>query len=91
MVGDIETVINKNALITDENENAMSVLSKYKPGDKVNAIVVDCNPSQNKLILSVRDAVLKERKDEYEKYMATSTEEEGSYTLADILSKKDEE
>lgn len=91
VVGDIETVINKNALITDENENAMSVLSKYKPGDKVNAIVVDCNPSQNKLILSVRDAVLKERKDEYEKYMATSTEEEGSYTLADILSKKDEE
>lgn len=91
VVGDIETVINRNALITDENESGVSVLSKYKPGDKVNALVVDINPSQNKLILSVRDAVAKERKDEYEKYMATSTETEGSYTLADILSKKDEE
>ena len=90
VVGDIETVIMKNALQTEDDESGASAIMKYKVGDKVDALVVDINPAQNKLILSVRDAVAKERKMEYEKYMASSSDGEGSYTLLDIFSKKED-
>lgn len=87
--GDIETTINKNNLIENKEENASNVLSKYTVGDKISAMVVDIVPSQNRLLLSVRDAAQKERKDEYAKYVSSS-EDEGAFTLADILDKKDD-
>lgn len=90
VVGDIETVIMKNALQTEDDESGASAIMKYKVGDKVDALVVDINPAQNKLILSVRGAVAKERKMEYEKYMASSSDGEDSYTLLDIFSKKED-
>ena len=68
----------------------VSVITFFLTIINVDALVVDINPAQNKLILSVRDAVAKERKMEYEKYMASSSDGEGSYTLLDIFSKKED-
>lgn len=87
--GDIEATINKHNLIENEEENLNTVLSKYNVGDKISAMVVDIAPQQNRLLLSVHDAAMKERKDEYARYV-NSAEDEGSFTLADIFEKKDD-
>lgn len=89
VIGDIESVINKGNLIASEEDTPQNVLSKYKAGDKITAMVMDISPAQNKLILSVREAANKEKKSEYERYVSQDNEEK-AFTLADLLDNKED-
>ncbi|HOJ49941.1 MAG TPA: S1 RNA-binding domain-containing protein [Spirochaetota bacterium] len=58
----------------------------YKIGDEIDAMVIELDPYDNKLVLSVRLMIDAERKKELEKYIASS--ETKNVTLGDILGNK---
>ncbi len=88
--GDIEGLIHKNNLSDDRNADPDALLGKYKVGDKISAAVIELNPGKQKLSLSVKAMKLREQKQEISKYMHEEDDDDGKFTLADMLKEKED-
>lgn len=86
--GDIEGLIHKQNLVENREDNPDEVISKYKVGDKIKAIVLEVNPRTKKAAFSIRDLKRKEQQAEISKYMSDEQEDDGPYTLGDLLKNK---
>ena len=89
--GDIEGLISKFDLVGPDEEYTDKVLENFKVGDKVSAMVVEINPTTQKLSLSIKEMIKKNQESEMAKYMADTKEDDDTYSLADMLKAKDEE
>ena len=89
--GDIEGLISKFNLVGPDEEYTDKVLENFKVGDKVSAMVVEINPTTQKLSLSIKEMIKKNQESEMAKYMADTKEDDDTYSLADMLKAKDEE
>jgi len=86
--GDIEGLVSKSHLVepgSEEDEDA--ALQKYSEGDKVKTLVLDVNPSKQRLSLSIREFHRNQQRAELSKYIHNDTEE-GTVTLGDMLRDK---
>lgn len=84
----LEGLINKTNAIENREQKFEDVLAKYKVGDKINAVVVDINPDKQKVSFSIKDYKKKLQRDEISRYIsADSEDEQGGYTLGDMLKK----
>jgi small subunit ribosomal protein S1 len=88
--GDIEGLIGKNQLVDLDSENVDEVLSKFKVGDAIRAVVLDINPHKQKLALSRREFLKKSHEEELARYIADENEE-NTVTLGDLLKDKSSE
>ncbi len=88
VIADIEGLISKFNLVGPDEEYEDSVLQRFKPGDKVTALVVDLNVNSQKLSLSIKDYLKRSQQKEMSKYIHDD-EAEDTYTFADLLKEKD--
>ncbi len=87
--GDIEGLIHKfNLGGPDEDVSEEELLNRYKPGDKVTAMVTDIKPGSQRLSLSIKEFRKKQQKKEISKYIHDD-EEETTATFADLLKEKE--
>lgn len=88
--GEIEGLIHKNNLPFNKNEDETSdeALEKYNVGDEVKAVVIEVNPSRQKLSLSIKDYQKKLQREELSKYIHDE-DEETKVTVGDLLKNKD--
>ncbi len=89
--GDIEGLISKYNLIGPDEEFTDEVLKKYNVGDPITAMVVECNPSTQKLSLSIKEMVKRSQQSEIAKYIHDDNDDGDTYSLADMLRYKDED
>jgi small subunit ribosomal protein S1 len=82
--GGIEGLIHKASVADPALETPEAAMAKYKVGDKVNAVVIECSPSKQKLSLSLRDYVRKVQREEMDKYIHDDSKED-TVALADML------
>jgi small subunit ribosomal protein S1 len=78
-------LINKNNLCDSRDKDPEEVLKQMNVGDTVKALITDISPEKGKLSLSIRDMIAKEQKAEMSKYIHDDKQEEGGFTLGDIL------
>ena len=86
--GDIEGLVHKQNLVENKGDSADEALAKYKVGDKLKAVVMEVHPKMQKATFSVKDLKKKEQQAEISKYMSSSQEDDGPYTLGDLLKTK---
>ncbi|MGP1415182.1 MAG: 30S ribosomal protein S1 [Treponema sp.] len=86
--GDIEGLVHKQNLVENKGDVPDEALAKYKVGDKVKAVVMEVHPKMQKATFSVKDLKKKEQQAEISKYMSSSQEDDGPYTLGDLLKTK---
>ena len=86
--GDIEGLVHKQNLVENKGDSADDALAKYKVGDKIKAVVLEVHPKMQKATFSVKDLKKKEQQAEISKYMSSSQEDDGPYTLGDLLKTK---
>jgi len=86
--GDIEGLVHKLNLVEDRGDAPDEALAKYTVGDKIKAVVLEVHPKLQKATFSVKDLKKKEQQAEISKYMSTSQEDDGPYTLGDLLKNK---
>ncbi|MFP4268312.1 MAG: 30S ribosomal protein S1 [Spirochaetaceae bacterium] len=87
--GDIEGLIHKfNIADPDEEASEEELLNRYKPGDKVTALVTDIKPANQRLSLSIKELRKKQQKKEISKYIHDD-EDESTATFADLLKEKE--
>ncbi|MGP1520686.1 MAG: 30S ribosomal protein S1 [Treponema sp.] len=86
--GDIEGLVHKQNLVENKGDAPDEALAKYKVGDKVKAVVMEVHPKMQKATFSVKDLKKKEQQAEISKYMSSSQEDDGPYTLGDLLKTK---
>ncbi|MDR0551352.1 MAG: 30S ribosomal protein S1 [Spirochaetaceae bacterium] len=92
MPGGIEGLIHKSNLSENKEDNPTDMLKKFKPGDKVKAVVIELLPEKQKAAFSIRDYHKKLQKDEMSRYMAGGEgADDGKFTLGDILKSKEKE
>lgn len=89
--GDIEGLISKYNLIGPDEEFSDEVLKKFKVGEPITAVVVECNPSTQKLSLSVKEMVKRSQQSEIAKYIHDDNDDGDTYSLADMMRYKDED
>jgi small subunit ribosomal protein S1 len=84
--GDLEALISKNHLTTDETsfEEASNAL---KVGDPIEAIVLEINPQSQRLALSVRELRRRQERDEMVRYAHTDGSDD-TVSLGDLLRRK---
>ena len=91
--GGIEGLINKSNCVSpgaNESENEDEILSKFKIGDKVKAVVIDINRKGQKLSMSIKDYFKGIQREELSKYIHDA-KDESTYTLGDMLKQKGQE
>ncbi len=88
VIADIEGLISKFNVVGPEEEYDDSVLQRFKPGDKVTALVIDLNVNSQKLSLSIKDYLKRSQQKEISKYIHDDDAED-TYTFADLLKEKD--
>jgi len=88
VIADIEGLIAKYNLVGPDEEFDDSVLARFKPGDKVTALVIDMNVNAQKLSLSIKDYFKKTQQKEISKYIHDD-ESEDTFTFADLMKEKD--
>jgi len=81
----IEGLVNKANLSDDKDVSFEDAVAKYKVGDKINVFVVDVNTEKEKVAFSVREYKRKQQRDEISQYMDSESNDNGSYTLGDML------
>ena len=87
--GGIEGLINKANLSEDREVSYEEAVTKYKVGDKISVFVVDVLPEKQKVSFSVRDIKRQREREEMERYMSSNQDEdEGSFTLGDMIKNK---
>ena len=85
----IEGLVNKANLSEDKDVPFEEAVAKYKVGDKINVFVVDVNTEKEKVAFSVREYKRKQQRDEISQYMSSnSDDDDGAYTLGDLLNTK---
>ncbi len=82
--GGIEGLIHKASVVDPALETPEAAMAKYKVGDQVKAVVIECSPSKQKLSLSLRDYVRKVQREEMDKYIHDDSKED-TVALADML------
>jgi small subunit ribosomal protein S1 len=82
--GGIEGLIHKASVVDPALETPEAAMGKYKVGDQVKAVVIECSPSKQKLSLSLRDYVRKVQREEMDKYIHDDSKED-TVALADML------
>ncbi len=90
VMGDIEGLISKYNLVGPDEEFTDEILKKYNVGDPITAMVVECNPSTQKLSLSVKEMVRRSQQSEIAKYIHEDNEND-TYSLAEMMRYKDED
>jgi Ribosomal protein S1 len=91
VVGGIEGLISKFNLVGPDEEYTDAVLEKFKVGDPVKAMVVECNPQTQKLSLSIKEMIKRSQESEMAKYMASSKDDDDTFNLGDLLKAKESE
>jgi small subunit ribosomal protein S1 len=87
--GDIEGLLHKfNLGDPNQDVNEDELLKQYKPGDKVEAAVLDIKPEQQKLSLSIKELRKKQQKKEMSKYIHDDEGDEATVTFGDLLKEK---
>jgi len=82
--GGIEGLIHKASVVDPALEKPEEAMAKYKVGDQVKAVVIECSPAKQKLSLSLRDYVRKVQREEMDKYIHDDSKED-TVALADLL------
>ncbi|MGD1816022.1 MAG: S1 RNA-binding domain-containing protein [Pleomorphochaeta sp.] len=90
VVGDIEGLISKYNLVGPDEEFTDDVLKKYNVGDSITAMVIECNPSTQKLSLSIKEMIKRSQQSEIAKYIQSDNDEEDTFTFADLMASKDD-
>ena len=90
VLGDIEGLISKFNLVGPDEEFSDEILKKYKVGEPITAMVVECNPTTQKLSLSVKEMVKRSQQSEIAKYIQVDDDGD-TYSLADMMRYKDED
>ncbi len=85
--GDIEGLIANKSLYDSRNETLEEVLASLKPGDPIKAVVIEVNPSRQKLALSRVDLVRRTHEEELSKYLHSEGASD-KVTLGDLLKDK---
>lgn len=91
VAGGVEGLVSKaHAVMPEatEEEDPETVLAKFKPGEKVNAVVIDIKPDQQRLSLSFRDYHKSIQRAELSKYIHHESEQSNA-TFGDFLKEKD--
>ena len=91
VMGDIEGLISKFNLVGPDEEFSDEILKKYTVGDPITAMVVECNPTTQKLSLSVKEMVKRSQQSEIAKYIHDDNDDGDTYSLADMMRYKDED
>ncbi len=89
VLGDIEGLIPKFALVGPDEVYTDEVLKKFNVGDQVTAMVVDINAQQQKLSLSIKELKKRDQQSEVAKYMSNSDDDD-HVTIADLISSREE-
>ena len=80
----IEGLIHKVNVADDRAEETANVLSKYKVGDKVQAVVIEVQPARQKLSLSLKDYARRVQREEMDKYIHDESKSD-TVSLGDII------
>ena len=87
--GGIEGLINKANLSEDREVPYEEAVKKYNVGDKIKVFVVDVYPEKQKVAFSIRDIKRAQEREEMARYLSSNqNENEGSYTLGDMIKNK---
>jgi small subunit ribosomal protein S1 len=86
--GGIEGLIHKSNLSENRDDNPDEALKKFQVGDKVKAVVLEIQPSKQKVAFSIRDYQKKVQRDEISRYMAAEESDDSTFTLGDALKSK---
>lgn len=89
VIGDIEGLIPKFALVGPDEVYTDEVLKKFNVGDPVTAMVLDIVPQQQKLSLSIKELKKRDQQSEVAKYMSNSDDDD-HVTIADLISSREE-
>lgn len=81
----IEGLVNKSNLSDDREVPYEEAVKKYNVGDKVNVFVVDVNVDKEKVAFSVKEFKKVQARKEISQYMSSSDNDDGAYTLGDML------
>ena len=91
VIGDIEGLISKYNLVGPDEEYNDSVLKNYTIGNPISAMVMEVNPAQQKLTLSIKEMIKRSQASEIAKYMEGSTDDDDDrVTIADFLADKED-
>jgi small subunit ribosomal protein S1 len=85
--GDIEGLIANKSLYDPRNETLEEVLASMKEGEPIRAVVVEVNPSRQKLGLSRVDYIRRVHDEEMSKYLQSEGTSD-TVTLGDLLKDK---
>lgn len=91
VMGDIEGLISKYNLVGPDEEYTDEVLKKFNVGDPITAMVVECNPTTQKLSLSIKEMVKRSQQSEIAKYIHEDDDDSDTFSLADMMRYKDED
>ncbi|MGL1891774.1 MAG: 30S ribosomal protein S1 [Spirochaetaceae bacterium] len=81
----IEGLIHKSNLASSKEVSYEDALEAVNKGDKLRAAVTDINIFKQKVSLSVREVTMHEERKEISKYLDGETQDDGTYTLGDML------
>ena len=82
--GGIEGLIHKASVTDPALGTPEEAMAKFKVGDQVKAVVIECSPSKQKLSLSLRDYERRVQREEMDKYIHDDSKED-TVALADML------
>jgi len=82
--GGIEGLIHKASVADPALETPEAAMAKFKVGEAVKAVVIECSPSKQKLSLSLRDYTRRVQREEMDKYIQDDGKED-TVALADLL------
>ncbi len=82
--GGIEGLIHKDSVSDPALETPEAAMAKFKVGEAVKAVVIECSPSKQKLSLSLRDYARRVQREEMDKYIQDDGKED-TVALADML------
>ncbi len=89
VLGDIEGLIPKFALVGPDEVYTDEVLKRFNVGDPITAMVLDVVPQQQKLSLSIKELKKRDQQSEVAKYMSNSDDDD-HVTIADLISSREE-
>ena len=87
--GGIEGLLHKNNLTDPRVEPYEQAVKNISVGDKINVVITEINAAKQRLSLSVRELERKEQREEMQKYIHDSGDED-TFTLGEFLKDKGE-
>ncbi|MBO4387904.1 MAG: 30S ribosomal protein S1 [Spirochaetales bacterium] len=90
VIGDIEGLISKFNLCGPQEEYTDEVLKRFNVGDPISAMVLEVNPAQQKLSLSIKEMLKRSEQAEVAKYMQSSNDSDTA-TIGEMIAMKNED